>query len=112
MKPLNKKESFRMRRSWNRFFRAAYRKEPISSFVLTVGIVDAVIGGVDMQWPLFLLGLGTIGVAIALRWWKTQNSALDMPVAPPVPNPPIRYLPEQSSRPAMPTLNSTRKRPR
>ncbi|MGJ3252600.1 MAG: hypothetical protein ACFE0J_15950 [Elainellaceae cyanobacterium] len=90
---------------WYRFLRATYRKEPISSFFITVGTVDAVIGGIDNRLPLLTLGLGTIGAAIAIRWWKMQGKK---------PSPfqegaPIHYLPSRSSRPQLPTLGSSRK---
>jgi hypothetical protein len=44
-----------------------YRREPISSFLLTLGAVDMVLGGLDDRWVLFSLGLSTVGVAIAVR---------------------------------------------
>ncbi|MEB3360261.1 MAG: hypothetical protein VKK04_26290 [Synechococcales bacterium] len=90
------------------FLKSAYRREPLSSFILTVGIVDAVIGGVDLQTSLFLLGVGLMGVAIALRWWKLRHRPDVV-----LPNrPTMRYLPEHSSRPHLPPLNSPRQHPR
>jgi hypothetical protein len=44
-----------------------YRREPISSFLLTLGAVDMVLGGLDDRWVLFSLGLSTVGVAIGIR---------------------------------------------
>jgi hypothetical protein len=44
-----------------------YRREPISSFLLTLGAVDMVLGGLDDRWVLFSLGLSTVGVAIGVR---------------------------------------------
>ncbi|MGF1497647.1 MAG: hypothetical protein ACFB8W_12610 [Elainellaceae cyanobacterium] len=93
------------------FLKSAYRKEPLSSFILTVGVVDAVIGGVDLQTSLFLLGLAMMGVAIALRWWKLRHSPDIADVVVPS-RPPLRYLPDQSSRPHLPPLNSPRQRSR
>jgi hypothetical protein len=94
-----------MNRVWSRFFRSTYRKEPISSFILTVGAVDAVIGGVDGQWSLMALGLGAVSVAIALRAWINQQRQFE-----PVDGTPIRYLPAQSSRPSLPMLTPPRKK--
>ena len=77
----------------------AYRKESLSNFILIVGAVDAVIGGVGNHGVLLGLGLALVGVAIALRWQSTQRRQaviLDEPDAP------IRYLP-----PA-PTIDSPR----
>lgn len=89
-----------------RFLKRAYRREPISSFILTVGAVDAVMGGVGDRWALLTLGLGTVGVAIALRWWKYQTRPVEIPT-----KEPIHYLPSHSSRPQLPPLQLSRKRP-
>ena len=40
-----------------KLFKSTYRKEPISSFVVILGITDAVIGGVAGQISLFSIGL-------------------------------------------------------
>lgn len=47
-----------------------YRREPISSFLLTIGAVDIVLGGLDNRWVLFSLGLSTVGGAVALRFLR------------------------------------------
>lgn len=94
-----------MNRLWTRFVRSTYRKEPISSFILTVGAVDAVIGGVDGRWSLMALGLSTVAVAVALRAWIRQPRSVES-----FGGAPIRYLPAQSSRPSLPMLSSTRKK--
>ena len=44
-----------------------YRKEPISSFIIIVGAVDAVLGGVNELGALMILGLLTSGMAIGYR---------------------------------------------
>ncbi|MBO9999691.1 MAG: hypothetical protein J7641_11930 [Cyanobacteria bacterium SID2] len=62
-----------MNAAWHRIFRAIYRKEPISSFVLTVGAVDAALGGLGGSGSLLVFGLGTVGAAMALRWWQIQR---------------------------------------
>jgi hypothetical protein len=89
-----------------RFLKSAYRKEPISSFILTMGAVDAVIGGVDNRWSLLTVGLGMVGTAIALRWWLGQQDKVELPS-----RAPIHYLPARSSRPSLPMLSATRKNP-
>lgn len=85
--------------------KAVYRKEPISSFVITAGAVDAVIGGMNDRWSLFTVGIGAIGVAIVLRWWQYQRQQTAEPeqVA-------VRALPAQSSRPQLPNLGVSKKR--
>ncbi|HEY9876696.1 MAG TPA: hypothetical protein V6D12_24945 [Candidatus Obscuribacterales bacterium] len=91
---------------WTRFFRSAYRKEPISSFVVIVGSVDAVIGGLDQRWSLLSLGVGTVAVAIALRWWQFQRRQTELSE-----QPAKYFLPATSSRPALPMLNTTKRHP-
>lgn len=98
-----------MNASLPRFFKSVYRKEPISSFLLTIGVVDAVMGGFDDSWSLLLFGLGTIGVAIALRLWLLQQRR---PEEPPEPAAPQRYLPYRSSRPVLPTITTSNKQKR
>ncbi len=51
-----------------------YRKEPISSFIIIVGAIDAVIGGANEVSPLMMFGLLTSGVAIGYRWWCIQQA--------------------------------------
>jgi hypothetical protein len=51
-----------------------YRKEPISSFIIIIGGVDAVIGGVNELGTLMILGLLTSGMAIGYRWWCIQQA--------------------------------------
>jgi hypothetical protein len=56
------------------FLKRLYRKEPISSFLIVVGAVDAVLGGVNEIGTLMILGLLTSGTAIGYRWWCIQQS--------------------------------------
>lgn len=93
-----------MNRVWTRFLRSAYRKEPISSFILTIGIVNAAIGGVDREWTLMALGLGAIGAAVILRWWISLRRPIQ-----PIQDSPIRYLPDRSSRQSLPLLTSKKR---
>ncbi len=88
---------------WPRIFKSAYRKEPISSFLIMVGAVDATIGGVSSHGSLLLLGLSTAGAAIALRWWQVQRSKKLQPerVA-------QYYLPPSASRPQLPMLSMSK----
>lgn len=56
-----------------RFVTRAYRQEPISAFVFTVGIVNALIGGLGERWSLLSFGLFLGGSAIALRWLQNYQ---------------------------------------
>lgn len=89
---------------WSRLLRSAYRKEPITSFVLTVGVVEAAIGGLNEHWALLAFGLGTSGVAIALRLWQQRKQ---MPTF--VDRAPTYILPAQIDRPSLPLLKPKRK---
>jgi hypothetical protein len=101
-----------MNRLWTRLVRSTHRqpsrKESLSSFILTVGTVDAVIGGVGGHFSLMLLGLGVIGVAIGLRQQPKSHRPLEGSVVMETRHP-IRYLPDKTSRPALPLLTSSRR---
>ncbi len=92
---------------WSRFLRSAYQRDPLTSFVMTVGAVDAAIGGLNEQWSLRTAGLGTVGVAIALRWWQQyrQQPFEQHDRA-------LHLLPPQSSRPTLPPLLPKKTPPR
>ncbi len=47
---------------------ARTHREPLSSFILTLGAADMVIGGVGDRVSLFLLGLTTAGIGLLIRW--------------------------------------------
>jgi hypothetical protein len=88
-----------------RFIKSAYRKEPISSFVLIMGTVDAVIGGVGSRGTLFALGLMMVLGAVAMRWLQTQGrSTINIEEAP------VRYLPMGQAQPPVPHLSSKKRR--
>ena len=90
---------------WPRVLKSAYRREPIVSFVVTMGTVDAAIGGIGSSVPLLSLGLGSVAVALIIRWWLLQRSKIEQPEAAPE-----YYLPPSSSRPALPKLNDKTKK--
>jgi hypothetical protein len=92
-----------MNAALHRILKSTYRKEPISSFVMTMGAVDAAIGGLGSSWSLFSLGLGMVGIAIALRWLQIQRKR-----TPDIEAAPEYYLPPASSQPMLPKLQSTR----
>lgn len=89
-----------------RFLRVFYRKEPISSFILVVGAVNLVLGGVGQRWSLFSLGLVVAMIAVGLRWWQGQKSTAIASK-----HQPQRFLPPSSSRPPLPMLTHQRHRP-
>ncbi len=89
-----------------RFLKSFYRKEPLISMLITMGSVDALIGGLDDSWSLFAFGLGTAGVTLAYRWWRIQQRR-------PIPEDPVvqHYLPSHSSSPTLPMLSISKKKP-
>lgn len=99
-----------MKNSWSRMLKSVYRKEPILSFAATAGAVNVAIGGLSEHWSLMAVGVGTVGVAIGLRWWQihTRRSPLESVshrttspyVLPPAPD----YAP-------LPTLTMPKKNP-
>ncbi|MFM7364541.1 MAG: hypothetical protein ACKO11_08605 [Cuspidothrix sp.] len=90
-----------------RLLKSAYRKEPILSALITMGVVDALIGGLDDSWSLFAFGLGTSGIALIFKLWRIQQR-------PPVPEEPMvqYYLPPQSSSDPLPVIKVAKKKPR
>ncbi|MBF2021935.1 MAG: hypothetical protein IGR93_18045 [Hydrococcus sp. C42_A2020_068] len=88
-----------------RFLKVAYRKEPISSFILIVGAVDAALGGFGSRWSLLSFGLMMVFLAALLRWWQMQKAQAAM-----AENTPRHYLPPSSSRTPLPMLTSERHR--
>jgi hypothetical protein len=89
-----------------KFIRSVYRKEPLSGFLLILGLTDAVIGGVGEHWSLLSIGLVIALLGMALRWrqaTKTSEKAIAVQSA--------RYmLPPSSSRSPLPLLTSNTKR--
>ncbi|NET01372.1 MAG: hypothetical protein F6K62_12660 [Sphaerospermopsis sp. SIO1G2] len=90
-----------------RFLKSAYRKEPIITTLITIGIVDAFIGGFDDSWTLFTFGLGTTGVALFLKLLRMQQE-------PPIPEETVvqHYLPPQPSSQPLPIITVSKKKPR
>jgi hypothetical protein len=94
-----------------RLIKSAYRREPIVSILITMGIIDALIGGFDDSWSLFGLGLGTASLALLWRFWRFQQRPSPLPEEEPA----IvqRYLPSRSSASssALPMLSVSKKKP-
>ncbi|MBD2166799.1 hypothetical protein H6G04_20610 [Calothrix membranacea FACHB-236] len=90
-----------------RFLKSSYRKEPLISVLITMGVVDALIGGLDDSWSLFTFGLGIAGVSLGWKLWRIYQSRPPMPEEPVVQH----YLPSRSSSPTLPMLTVTKKKP-
>lgn len=92
---------------WMRLLKSLYRREPVVSFLVTIGLVDAIIGGFNEHWSLLTVGLGTAGVAIAVRLWQLQRRHSTQTTQ----RPPVYILPPQSSRPSLPLLSAKKNPP-
>lgn len=58
-------------------FKRLYRKEPISSFLIVMGLIEVMIGGADEHWSLFSLGLGLVLGAFFVRWSQLRKARLE-----------------------------------
>jgi hypothetical protein len=72
---------------WSRLLKTAYRRDPIASFVLTMGAVQLAIAGSDGEAGLAALGLIFAGSAAALYWWKYASRVIQAARSPA----PFRY---------------------
>lgn len=92
-----------------RLIKSSYRREPLISILITMGVIDAVIGGLDDSWSLFAFGLGTTGLTLMWRLWRGQQYQRPLPEE----EPPVvqRYLPSRSSSSALPMLSVSKKKP-
>ena len=82
-----------------KFFKSTYRKEPISGFIVILGITDAVIGGVGGKVSLFSIGLLVTIAGIVVRRLQIQKFQ-----AIPTTRPARYRLPPSSSRQPLPLL--------
>lgn len=88
-----------------RFLRSVYRKEPISGFILVLGVTDALIGGIGGRSSLLSIGLLIALLGIIMRW--RQGSKKSQAVT----SEPVRYyLPPGKSRQPLPLLRSSKSR--
>ncbi|MDY6785934.1 MAG: hypothetical protein SW833_25865 [Cyanobacteriota bacterium] len=85
------------------FVKLAYRKEPISSFILIVGAVDAVIGGVGERWTLLSFGLLVVMLGMIARVTQRERDR-----GLPQEERARRYLPPSPPEPPLPPLASRR----
>ena len=88
-----------------KFFRAVYRKEPISGFILILGLTDALIGGLGGRGGLLSIGLIVAMLAMIMRWKQGNKKSRAIATQP------ARYLlPPGSSRQPLPLLTSSKRR--
>lgn len=90
---------------WPRFLGKAYRKEPITGFILAVGLVDTVIGGAGQRWTLLSFGILVVTIAAIARWLQIQKAK--KPIREESPR---YYLPPRSSGVPLPVLSEEKNR--
>ena len=88
-----------------RFLRSVYRKEPVSGFILILGLTDALIGGLNGRISLLSIGLIIALLGIVMRWRQGEKKSKAIATKP------VRYmLPPSSSRKPLPLLTSSKQR--
>jgi hypothetical protein len=88
-----------------RFLRTVYRKEPISGFILILGVTDALIGGLNGRGSLLSIGLLIALLGIIMRWRQGEKKFKAIATKP------VRYLlPPSSPRKPLPLLTSSKQR--
>jgi hypothetical protein len=94
-----------MNPSLARFLRSVYRREPLSGFLLILGVTDVLLGGIGGRWSLLSIGLIIALTGMLLRWrqvQKVQTAVIEKPAR--------QLLPPSSSRPPLPLLTSQKRR--
>lgn len=90
---------------WTQRLKSVYRKEPVISFVVTAGTVNVAIGSLSEHWSLASVGLGAVGVAIALH---LRQRYTHRPIEPQHRSP-VYVLPPAAQ--SLPLLSITKKQP-
>lgn len=94
-----------MNRSWAYLVKSSYRRQPVFACIVTIALVDIVLGGLDSSTSLLAFGLGLGVGALVFRWWFGQRQM----VAPEPEVVPQRYLPPQSSSSPLPPLETSQR---
>lgn len=86
---------------WQKFLKSTYRREPITSFVVTMALMELIIGGFEQEWSLLgLAGAMAVG-AIALRYRLGSSQGVRSTNLTPRTE---YYLPPADPRPVLPRL--------
>jgi hypothetical protein len=91
-----------------RFLRSTYRRDPIPSFLMTMGAAELALGGASSHSGLLILGVIMFGGALGLKWLQSLRR-LDITIDEPLAA--QHYLPSQSSQAELPMLSIPKKRP-
>ncbi len=86
---------------WQKFLKSTYRREPITSFVITMALMELMIGGFEQEWSLLgLAGVMVVG-AIVIRYRQGNRQEMR---SPDLNQRTEYYLPPASPRPILPRL--------
>jgi len=86
--------------------KSIYRREPLVSFVVTVGAVDVVMGSFSEHSSLTIFGLGLAVIAVFFRGWQARRDRTEQLCD----RAPQFSLPPTSSRPKLPSLSIHKKK--
>lgn len=88
---------------WQKFLKSTYRREPITSFLITMALMELMIGGFEQEWSLLgLAGVMAVG-AIVLRYRLGNSQGMRSPSGDISPRTEY-YLPPADPRPVLPRL--------
>lgn len=63
-----------MKESPIRWLRKIYRKEPVSAFIVTFGLIDAILGGFGERWSLLSFGMLMIIMGLFMAWVQLHKT--------------------------------------
>lgn len=89
----------------SRLIQRRFRKEPVISTIVTVGLVNTLLGTLQGQALLAVVAVMVVGGTLSWRTWYRYLRPASMPE-----RPSVRYLPDQASRPQMPMMGISSKR--
>jgi hypothetical protein len=88
-----------------RAVKSAYRKEPLSAFILIVGLVDILLGAAGQRLPLLSFGVLVALIALLVRWLQIQKAKEIL-----VENNPRYFLPPSAANNPLPMLINEKQR--
>ncbi|MEM6519835.1 MAG: hypothetical protein AAF722_10970 [Cyanobacteria bacterium P01_C01_bin.70] len=85
------------------FIKRLFRREPLTSTVVTAGSVNILLGMMEGQALLAFIGVLVVSGTLANRGWQKYRR-IEFPETS------VRYLPEQTSQSPMPIISSSSQR--
>ncbi len=88
----------------SKFFFSSYRKEPISAFILIIGVVDGIMGGFSQRWTLVSFGVFFMILSIIVRTLQIKKNSPSVTT-----QASRRYLPPSQSSMPLPSLTKNQR---